>query len=210
MQLYQLIGKVLGVDPLTLSEESNAQNTPKWDSLRHIEVIFAVESAYQVRFTMPEIAGLRNLGDMRRLLEAMRGDDEPERVPHPGLADLGGLIDRVRAAGLAVGLQVDGEPVDLPAGLDLSVYRIVQEALTNTLRHAGARRAEVALVFGPHDLRVEVRDDGRGPVDGDAGGHGLVGIQERVKIYGGEMSAAGTPGGGFVLRARLPMDGDGS
>jgi len=157
-----------------------------------------------------EKAGRAALAEMRRLLEAMRGDDEPERVPHPGLADLGGLIDRVRAAGLAVGLQVDGEPVDLPAGLDLSVYRIVQEALTNTLRHAGARRAEVALVFGPHDLRVEVRDDGRGPVDGDAGGHGLVGIQERVKIYGGEMSAAGTPGGGFVLRARLPMDGDGS
>ncbi|MFN0282622.1 MAG: sensor histidine kinase [Kineosporiaceae bacterium] len=156
-----------------------------------------------------EKAGRAALTEMRRLLEAMRGDDEPERVPHPGLADLGGLIDRVRAAGLAVGLQVDGEPVDLPAGLDLSVYRIVQEALTNTLRHAGARRAEVALVFGPHDLRVEVRDDGRGPVDGDAGGHGLVGIQERVKIYGGEMSAAGTPGGGFVLWARLPMDGDG-
>jgi signal transduction histidine kinase len=158
-----------------------------------------------------EKAGRAALSEMRRLLGAMRGDgDEPERVPHPGLADLNGLIAHVRAAGLAVGLHVHGEPVELPAGLDLSVYRIVQEALTNTLRHAAARRAEIALSFGPHDLRVEVRDDGRGPVDGDGRGHGLVGIRERVKIYGGEMSATATPGGGFVLRARLPLDGDDS
>jgi signal transduction histidine kinase len=167
-----------------------------------------------------EKAGRAALAEMRRLLGAMRGDgDEPERVPHPGLADLNGLIAHVRAAGLAVGLQVDGEPVELPAGLDLSVYRIVQEALTNTLRHAAARRADVALSFGPHDLRIEVRDDGRGPADGggpggghgdglgDGHGHGLVGIRERVKIYGGEMSAGRTPGGGFVLQARLPLDG---
>jgi signal transduction histidine kinase len=158
-----------------------------------------------------EKAGRAALAEMRRLLGAMRGEgDEPELVPHPGLADLNGLIAHVRAAGLAVGLQVDGEPVELPAGLDLSVYRIVQEALTNTLRHAAARRADVALSFGPHALRVEVRDDGRGPVDGDGLGHGLVGIRERVKIYGGKMSAAGTPGGGFVLRALLPLDGDDS
>jgi signal transduction histidine kinase len=158
-----------------------------------------------------EKAGRAALAEMRRLLGAMRAEgDEPERVPHPGLADLEGLIAHVRAAGLTVGLQVEGEPVELPAGLDLSVYRIVQEALTNTLRHAAARRAEVALSFGPHDLRVEVRDDGRGQVDGDGRGHGLVGIRERVKIYGGEMSATGTPGGGFVLRAWLPLDGGGS
>jgi signal transduction histidine kinase len=156
-----------------------------------------------------EKAGRAALTEMRRLLGAMRGDgEEPERVPHPGVADLFGLIAHVRAAGLAVGLQVEGEPAELPAGLDLSVYRIVQEALTNTLRHAAARRAEVALSFGHHDLRIEVRDDGRGPVDGDRLGHGLVGIRERVKIYGGEMSAAGTPGGGFVLQARLPLDRD--
>lgn len=156
-----------------------------------------------------EGAGRAALVEMRRLLGAMRGDgDEPERVPAPGLSDLDGLIARVRASGLAVELQVEGEPVVLPAGLDLSVYRIVQEALTNTLRHAAARRAEVALTFGPHDLRVEVRDDGRGPVDGNGLGHGLVGIRERVKIYGGEMSVAAAPGGGFVLEARLPLDGD--
>jgi signal transduction histidine kinase len=163
-----------------------------------------------------EKAGRAALAEMRRLLGAMRGEgDEPERVPHPGLADLDGLIARVRAAGLAVGLQVEGEPVELPAGLDLSAYRIVQEALTNTLRHATARRADVTLSFGPDDVRVEVRDDGRGPADddglgrgpGQGHGHGLVGIRERVKIYGGEMSAGRTPGGGFLLRARLPLGG---
>jgi signal transduction histidine kinase len=158
-----------------------------------------------------EGAGRAALVEMRRLLGAMRGEgDEPERVPAPGLADLDGLIAHVRASGLAVGLQVEGEPVVLPAGLDLSLYRIVQEALTNTLRHAAARRAEVALTFGPRDLRVEVRDDGRGPVDGEGLGHGLIGIRERVKIYGGEMSVAAAPGGGFVLEARLPLGDDGA
>ena len=158
-----------------------------------------------------EKAGRAALAEMRRLLGAMRGDgDQLERVPRPGLADLNGLIVDVRAAGLAVGLQINGDPVELPAGLDLSVYRIVQEALTNTLRHAAARRAEVAVSFGPHDLRVEVRDDGRGPVDGDGRGHGLVGIRERVKIYGGEMRTTRAVGGGFVLEARLPLDGEGA
>lgn len=156
-----------------------------------------------------ERAGRAALVEMRRLLGAMRGEgDEPERVPAPGLSDLDGLIAHVRASGLAVELRVDGEPVVLPAGLDLSVYRIVQEALTNTLRHSAARRAEVALTFGPQELRVQVRDDGRGPVDGDGLGHGLVGIRERVKIYGGELSVAAAPTGGFVLEARLPLEGD--
>jgi signal transduction histidine kinase len=150
---------------------------------------------------------------MRRLLGAMRRDDEQaELVPHPGLADLDGLLDDVRAAGLAVQLQVHGEPVALPPGLDLSAYRIVQEALTNTLKHAHARQAEVALRYGPDDLRVVVRDDGRGAPAGagDGVGHGLVGIGERVKIYGGDMSAGACPSGGFVLRARLPLDGAGT
>ena len=148
---------------------------------------------------------------MRRLLGAMRRDDEqPELVPHPGLADLEGLLDDVRAAGLAVRLQIHGEPVELPPGLDLSAYRIVQEGLTNTLKHAHARQAEVEVQYGPRDLRVEVRDDGRGTSTGDGLGHGLVGIGERVKIYGGDMSAGVSPSGGFVLRARLPLDGAGS
>ena len=155
-----------------------------------------------------EQAGRTALAEMRRLLGAMRrDDDQPEYLPHPGLADLDSLLDDVRAAGLAVRLQVHGEPVALPPGLDLSAYRIVQEALTNTLKHAHAHQAEVDVHYEPHDLRVEVRDDGRGPTTGDGLGHGLVGIGERVKIFGGDLSAGAAPTGGFVLRARLPLDG---
>jgi signal transduction histidine kinase len=155
-----------------------------------------------------EQAGRTALAEMRRLLGAMRrDDDQPEYLPHPGLADLDSLLDDVRAAGLAVRLQVHGEPVALPPGLDLSAYRIVQEAVTNTLKHAHAHQAEVDVHYEPHDLRVEVRDDGRGPTTGDGLGHGLVGIGERVKIFGGDLSAGAAPTGGFVLRARLPLDG---
>ena len=155
-----------------------------------------------------EQAGRTALAEMRRLLGAMRrDDDQPEYLPHPGLADLDSLLDDVRAAGLAVRLRVHGEPVALPPGLDLSAYRIVQEAVTNTLKHAHAHQAEVDVHYEPHDLRVEVRDDGRGPTTGDGLGHGLVGIGERVKIFGGDLSAGAAPTGGFVLRARLPLDG---
>jgi signal transduction histidine kinase len=161
--------------------------------------------------TNVEQVGRTALTEMRRLLGAMRHDDEqPELVPHPGLADLDGLLDDVRAAGLAVRLQIYGEPVALPPGLDLSAYRIVQEGLTNTLKHAHAREAEVDVEYGPRDVRVEVRDDGRGTSAGNGLGHGLVGIGERVKIYGGDMSAGVSPAGGFVLSARLPLDGAGS
>ena len=158
-----------------------------------------------------EQAGRTALAEMRRLLGAMRRDDEPaELAPHPGLADLDRLLGDVRAAGLAVRLRVHGDPVELPPGLDLSAYRIVQEGVTNTLKHAHAHQAEVDVHYDARDLRVEVRDDGGGSPTGDGLGHGLVGIRERVKIFGGEMSAGGAPGGGFLLRARLPLDGDGS
>jgi len=156
-----------------------------------------------------EAVGRTALAEMRRLLGAMRRDDEhPELVPHPGLGELDQLLDQVRAAGLNVRLQIHGEPVELPPGLDLSAYRIVQEALTNTLKHAHTARAEIELRYSPHDLRVEVRDDGSGPSTGDRPGHGLVGIRERVKVYGGDMSTSSGTNGGFVLRARLPLDGD--
>jgi signal transduction histidine kinase len=148
---------------------------------------------------------------MRRLLGAMRRDgDRLELVPHPGLDDLDALMDDVRAAGLDVRLRVHGEPFALPPGLDLSAYRIVQEGLTNTLKHAQARHAEVNVEYGATDLRVEIRDDGHGDTSVDSSlGHGLVGIGERVKIYGGDMSTGVSTTGGFVLRARLSMDGHG-
>lgn len=118
---------------------------------------------------------------------------------------MGTLLDDVGRAGLPVQLQVDGVPVDLPPGIDISAYRIVQEGLTNALKHAHAEHAAVALRYGPDHLGIEVRDDGRGRVTGDGRGHGLIGVRERVKLYGGDMSAESAAEGGFVLRARLPL-----
>src|SRR4051812_7572278 len=153
-----------------------------------------------------ERTGRSALTEMRRLLGALRRDDEEaELAPQPGLGALDGLLDQVRAAGLPVRLEVRGEPVALPEALDLSAYRIVQEGLTNALKHAGAEQADVLVGYEPGELRLEVRDDGRGADGGDGLGHGLAGIGERVKIYGGEMTAGRANGGGFVLRTRLPL-----
>jgi signal transduction histidine kinase len=103
-------------------------------------------------------------------------------------------------------LHIEGDPVPLPPAIDLSAYRIVQEGLTNALRHSGASGADVTVRYGPRDLRLQVRDDGVGVTAGDGLGHGLLGIRERVKIYGGEMVAGPAPRGGFVLDAGLPLD----
>ena len=172
------------------------------------------ESDTEDRETLKNVeqAGRTALAEMRRLLNAMRHDGaELELLPQPGLDDLEALAAEVRAAGLPVRLQVHGEPVALPPGLDLSAYRIVQEGLTNSLKHAHAGQAEVDVLYGPGELELEVRDNGRGAASGDKGlGHGLVGVRERVKIYGGEMSAGPSRAGGFVLRARIPLDGGGS
>jgi signal transduction histidine kinase len=159
--------------------------------------------------TNVEHAGRTALAEMRRLLNAMRHDgEEVELMPHPGLDNLDSLVDDVRAAGLPVRLQISGEPVALPPGLDLSAYRILQEGLTNALKHARASQAEVEVHYSATELRLEVRDDGPGGPSTDAGvGHGLVGIRERVRIFGGGMTAGTSLSGGFVLRAQLPLDG---
>ena len=155
-----------------------------------------------------EQAGRTALTEMRGLLASMRPAGEtPALGPQPGLADLDGLLGGIRRAGLPVDLRVEGEPAPLPAAIDLSAYRIIQEGLTNTLKHARARHADVVIRYGTGDVEVEVRDDGRAGPAGDGQGHGLVGVRERVKIYGGEMSAGPADGGGFALRARLPLNG---
>jgi signal transduction histidine kinase len=153
-----------------------------------------------------ERAGRTALAEMRTLLAAMRRDgDEAELVPQPGLDGLDTLLEEVGRAGLPVRLQVYGEPVVLPRGIDLSAYRIVQEGLTNALKHAHASTADVTVRYAPAQLQLEIRDDGVGSATGDGLGHGLIGIRERVKIYGGEMMAGSGNGGGFVLSARLPL-----
>jgi signal transduction histidine kinase len=153
-----------------------------------------------------ERAGRTALREMRRLLGAMRDrGDEAELEPQPGLENLNALVARVRTAGLPVRVDVEGDPVPLPRALDLSAYRIVQEGLTNVLKHAGASHAEVVVRHGPDALRLEIRDDGHGPARTDGLGHGLVGIRERVKLYDGEMTAGPANGGGFVLSASLRL-----
>jgi signal transduction histidine kinase len=146
---------------------------------------------------------------MRRLLGAMRSDGEdPELAPQPGLAALDSLVAEVGRAGLPVELHVEGEAFAVPRAIDLSAYRIVQEGLTNSLKHARASRADVTVGYDDGAVRIEVRDDGVGATSTDGLGHGLVGVRERVKIYGGEMTAGPAPGGGFVLAARLPIERD--
>jgi signal transduction histidine kinase len=153
-----------------------------------------------------ERTGRSALAEMRRLLGAMRRDsDDVEFAPQPGLAALEPLLADVRRTGLEVELEVEGEPAPLPHALDLSAYRIVQEGLTNVLKHAHASRADVRVVYAPDELRLEVRDDGRGNGASDGAGHGLVGVRERVKIYGGDLVARPLDGRGFLLGARLPI-----
>jgi signal transduction histidine kinase len=156
-----------------------------------------------------EHVGRTALTEMRRLLAAMRRNgDEAELMPQPGLDSLDSLAEDIGRAGLPVRLHVDGQPVQLPRQIDLSAYRIAQEGLTNALKHARASQADVTVEYRPSELQIEVRDDGVGAAGSDGLGHGLVGIGERVKIYGGEMTAGPTPSGGFVLSARLPLHGD--
>lgn len=154
-----------------------------------------------------ERAGRTALAEMRRLLAAMRREgDEAELLPQPGLDGLDSLLDEIGRAGLPVQLHVDGKPFPLPRGVDLSAYRIVQEGLTNALKHAHASDADVTVSYRPDELEIEVRDNGRGSATTDGLGHGLIGVRERVKIYGGKMSAGTATNGGFVLSTRLPLD----
>jgi signal transduction histidine kinase len=156
-----------------------------------------------------EQTGRTALAEMRRLLAAMRHDgDDVDLAPQPGLDRLDSLAEEVGRAGLPVRLHVEGEPVPLPRPVDLSAYRIVQEGLTNALKHARAAHADVTVRYRPDEVQIEVRDDGVGTATSDGLGHGLVGMRERVKIYGGEMTTGTAPEGGFVLSTRLPLGGD--
>ena len=151
--------------------------------------------------------GSEALGELQHLLGVLApGAGEPELEPAPGLRDLGALLDRVRAAGLLVELNVDGEVRALPRGLDLTAYRIVQEALTNVLKHAASSRAEVRLQFADACLGIEVTDAGLAPAGHNGTGRGLLGMRERVAAYGGEIETGRRAGGGYAVRVRLPLE----
>jgi signal transduction histidine kinase len=194
------------------------------DVVAHAMSVIAVQSGVgaHVADTQPEEAAKAlaaieatsraALTELRRLLGVLRQNSEPrgDLAPVPGLADLDSLLAEVAKAGLAVRLRVEGTPSQLPAGVDLSAYRIVQEALTNVVKHAGPARAQVRICYGDHDVTVEVTDNGRGVMalagDGRVGtGHGLIGMRERVAAFEGDLEVGPCPGGGFRVAARLPL-----
>jgi signal transduction histidine kinase len=159
-----------------------------------------------------EETGRQTLTEMRHLVGILRVDEDEERQPLPRLERLPALVDEARAGGLTVDLQIEGPPVELPAGLELAAYRIIQEALTNVRKHAPTSRALVRVCYEPDRLSVGVSDDG-GPsvAEGDTAritsgpGHGLIGMRERVQLYGGQFEAGSMPDGGFRVEATFPL-----
>ena len=157
-----------------------------------------------------ERTGREALVDLRRMLGLLRQlDERPTLAPQPSLRQLENLLDPVRQAGLAVDVHSEGVATEIPTGVDLSAYRIVQEALTNVVKHAGATRVVINLCYSPSQLTIVVGDDGSGhPEDvlaGVGGGHGLIGMRERAVVFGGTLQAGPSPVGGWEVRARLPL-----
>jgi signal transduction histidine kinase len=155
-----------------------------------------------------ERAGREALAEMRRLLGVLDGHTDPRALaPQPGLADIKDLLARTRASGLNADLLVEGEPAVLAPALDLCAYRIVQEALTNAIKHAAPASAEVRVRWGEGALELEISDDGCGPgaVNGASGGHGIAGMRERAALHGGSVDVGPGPGGGFTVHVQLPL-----
>lgn len=169
-------------------------------------VLAPEQTKERVALLAVEQTGREALAEMRRLVGILRLEEEPPGLaPQPGIGQVPKLVEQAREMGLAVGLRVEGEPMPLSPGVHLTVYRLVQEGLTNARKHSDASRTEVRLRYGPDGLEVEVCDDGKGAAAVDQGGHGLAGMRERVSIYGGEFEAGPRPEGGFRLRASLPV-----
>jgi signal transduction histidine kinase len=176
------------------------------DSLRAIEC-----SGREAMNELREVTGLLTLpGDRAPGAGSPVGDDvdggDPDLAPQPGLDQLDALIDRIRAAGLPVQVTIAGDPVALTAGADLAAYRVVQEALTNAMKHAAGARVRVGVTYLPGEVAVDVRDTGgqRRPAADTGGGRGLVGLRERLSVHGGSLKAGPEPGGGFAVHARIP------
>jgi signal transduction histidine kinase len=148
--------------------------------------------------------------EMHRMLRFLRQEGDPtERAPAPTLRRLDALSAQLSAATLSVDVRVEGEEQPLPTSVDLAAYRVVQEALTNTVKHAEASRAEVRVRYRPEEVEVEIVDDGRGTATAPTtpSGHGLIGMRERVALHGGQLTAGPRPGGGFAVHATFPLSG---
>jgi signal transduction histidine kinase len=155
-----------------------------------------------------EAGGHEAMAELRRLLGVLseNGSEAPPLAPQPGMAGLDALVSRVSEAGLPVELRVEGPPESLPPGVDVAAYRIVQEALTNALKYAGGARTEVVVRYTPDGLEIEVIDEGRIGTPAEGIGRGLVGMQERVALFGGTVEAGKRPEGGYAVLARIPLD----
>ena len=203
-----------------VAEERNRIARELHDVIGHSVSVMTVQaSAVRRRLTADQAAerealetvehvGREAMQEMRRMVGVLRDDaSRVDREPPPGLGQIAGLVEKVRAAGLPVELVVSGEPRPLPGGLDLTAYRLLQEGLTNALRHAVApRRADVEITYGPTSLGLVVRDDGGPAPARSEAGNGLLGMRERVMVYGGDLVARPRTDGGFELLATLPLE----
>ena len=191
-ELHDVVAHTVSVIVVQAGAERLAL-APGQDSTR--ETLLAIEKT-----------GRQALGEMRRLLGMLRKEDEELALaPLPSLKHLDSLIAHVREAGLPVELHVEGSARSVPAGVDVSAYRIVQEALTNALRHAGPAHARVTVRYAERAVEVEVVDDGHGAPETNGSGHGLIGMRERVALFGGELETGRRDGGGYAVRAHLPF-----
>ena len=199
-ELHDVVSQALGV---IVMQAGGAGSVPVLEEPAARAVLATIEQT-----------GRQAFAEMRRLVGVLRDDDEAAVLaPQPTIAEIPALLARLASAGLEVDLEVEGTRREAPAGVELSVYRIVQEALTNTLKHSGAGHATVRLSWSQDRLDVGVSDDGPAagaavppPVHADSGGKGLVGMRERVMLFGGELEAGPTPHGGYRVAARFPLE----
>jgi signal transduction histidine kinase len=192
-ELHDVVGHSVSV--MTV-QASAARRLLRQDQAKEREALLVVEQS-----------GREALAEMRRMVGVLRRPEEaPALAPQPSLEYLDKLVEHARETGLPVDVRIEGTPVQLPAGIDLTAYRLVQEGLTNAVKHARAQHAEVVVRYGGGHVEVTVSDDGSGDGSGDKGGHGLVGMRERVSVYGGELEAGPRPEGGYRLHASLPVE----
>ena len=203
---------------LAVSEERARIARELHDVVGHSVSVMTVQASAVRRLLKPEQererealliveqTGREAMAEMRRMVGVLRRPEEgPALAPQPSLEHLDKLVEHARESGLPVQLTVEGDAVQLPAGVDLTAYRLVQEGLTNALKHARAKNAEVLVRYSNGFVELSVTDDGTGDGGGDSGGHGLVGMRERISVYGGDLEAGPRPEGGYRLRATLPV-----